>query len=210
MNPFNERMSDHSTWPVILTMYNIPTWLCQKRKYLFLTVLISGPRQPGIDIDVFLEPVMLEFERLWKFGEPMYDAFRHEDFTLRAILYVTINDHPVLFALYGQIKGKTGCLVYLDDTKWVWLDGSKEVVYIRNRRFLKKGHKYRNKLYLRFYGDIPEDDPPPERCHNGQHVFKMVKTIKIVYGKKNLDETIRDRSIPPIEGVPFKKQSIFF
>ena len=23
MNPFNERMSDHSTWPVILTMYNI-------------------------------------------------------------------------------------------------------------------------------------------------------------------------------------------
>jgi hypothetical protein len=58
MNPFNERMSDHSTWPVILTMYNIPTWLCQKRKYLFLTVLIYGPRQPGIDIDVFLEPVM--------------------------------------------------------------------------------------------------------------------------------------------------------
>ena len=24
MNPFNKRMSDHSTWPVILTMYNIP------------------------------------------------------------------------------------------------------------------------------------------------------------------------------------------
>jgi hypothetical protein len=76
MNPFNERMSDHNTWPVIMTMYNIPTWLCQKRKYLFLTVLISGPRQPGIDIDVFLEPVMQEFERLWKFGEPIYDAFR--------------------------------------------------------------------------------------------------------------------------------------
>ena len=25
MNPFNDRMSDHSAWPVILTMYNIPT-----------------------------------------------------------------------------------------------------------------------------------------------------------------------------------------
>jgi hypothetical protein len=68
-------MSDHNTWPVILTMYNIPTWLCQKRKYLFLTVLISSPQQPDIDIDVFLEPVMQEFERLWKFGELMYDAF---------------------------------------------------------------------------------------------------------------------------------------
>jgi hypothetical protein len=52
MNPFNERMSGHSTWPVILTMYNIPTWLYQKRKYLLLTILIQGPKQPGIDIDV--------------------------------------------------------------------------------------------------------------------------------------------------------------
>jgi hypothetical protein len=25
MNPFNERMSDHSTRPVLLTVYNIPT-----------------------------------------------------------------------------------------------------------------------------------------------------------------------------------------
>jgi hypothetical protein len=117
MNPFNERMTDHNTWPVILTMYNILTWLCQKRKYLFLTILVSGPKQPGIDIDVFLEPVMEEFKRLWRVGEPMYDAFRQEDFTLREIIFVTINDHPVLFAMSGQIKGKMRCLVYLDDTK---------------------------------------------------------------------------------------------
>jgi hypothetical protein len=64
MNPFNERMTDHSTWPVILTMYNLPTYLCQKRKYLLLTILISGLKQPGIDIDVFLEPLMQEMERL--------------------------------------------------------------------------------------------------------------------------------------------------
>jgi phage FluMu protein Com len=63
MNPFNERMTDHNTWPVILTMYNIPMWLCQKRKYLFLTVLVSGPKQLGIDIDLFLELVMQEFEK---------------------------------------------------------------------------------------------------------------------------------------------------
>ena len=74
MNPFNERMSDHNTWPVILTMYNIPTWLCQKRKYL-LTILIFGPKQLGINIDVFLEPLMQEMERLWRHGEPMYAAF---------------------------------------------------------------------------------------------------------------------------------------
>jgi hypothetical protein len=161
MNPFNERMSDHSTWPVILTMYNIPTYLCQKRKYLFLTVLVSGPQQPGFDMDVFLEPVMEEFKKLWRSGELMYDAFRNEAFTLRAIIFVTINDHPALYALSGQFKGKTRCLVCLDDTKWVYLDGSKKVVYIRNRRFLKEGHKYLSKLYLKYFGNIPEDEDRP-------------------------------------------------
>jgi hypothetical protein len=161
INPFNERMSDHSTWPVILTMYNILTWLCQKRKYLFLTILIFGPQQPGFDMDVFLEPVMEEFKKLWRTREPMYDAFRKKAFTLRAIIFVTINDHPALFALSGQFKGKTGCLVYLDDTKCVYLDGSKKTVYIRNRRFLKEGHRYRSKLYLKYFGDIPEDEERP-------------------------------------------------
>jgi hypothetical protein len=85
---------------------------------------------------------------------------------------VTINDHPTLFVLSGQFKGKTGCLVCLDDTKWVFLDGSKKVVYIRNRRFLKESHKYRSKLYLKYFGDIPEDeDRPPERRHDGQYVY---------------------------------------
>ena len=68
MNPFGERTSTHSTWPVILTMYNLPTWLCQKRKYLLLSILIQGPKHLGIDIDVFLEPLMQEMETLWKEG----------------------------------------------------------------------------------------------------------------------------------------------
>jgi hypothetical protein len=33
----------------------------------------------------------------------------------------------------------------------------------------------------------------------------MVKNIRIIFEKKKLDGTIRDRSTPPIEGVPFKK-----
>jgi hypothetical protein len=30
MNPFTERSSKHNTWPVILTIYNLPPWLMQK------------------------------------------------------------------------------------------------------------------------------------------------------------------------------------
>jgi hypothetical protein len=64
MNPFGENRTVHSTWPVILMMYNIPTWLCHKRKYLMLSILIQGPKQAVIDIDVFLEPLMEDMVKL--------------------------------------------------------------------------------------------------------------------------------------------------
>jgi hypothetical protein len=60
MNPFGELSSSHNTWQVILSIYNLPPWVCLKRRYLMLTMLISGPRQPSNDIDVLLEPVMEE------------------------------------------------------------------------------------------------------------------------------------------------------
>jgi hypothetical protein len=68
MNPFGENRTVHNTWPVILAMYNLPTWLCHKRKYLMLSILIQGPKQAGIDIDVFLEPLMEDMVKLWNEG----------------------------------------------------------------------------------------------------------------------------------------------
>ena len=84
---------------------------------------------------------MQEMESLWRYGEPMYDVFQKEDVICRAIIFITTNDYPVLFSLSGQIKGKMGCLVCLDGTTWVYLDASKKIVYLRNRRFLKTSHK---------------------------------------------------------------------
>ena len=50
MNLFGDLSSSHSTWPVILTVYNLPPYLCLKHRYLLLTMLISGPKQSVIDI----------------------------------------------------------------------------------------------------------------------------------------------------------------
>jgi len=109
MNPFGERRSNHSTWPVVMSMFNLPTWLCQKRKYLFLCILIQGPKHPGLDIDVFLEPLLEEMAKLWNHGIKMIDAFTQQEFTLRAMIFVTINDYQALFVLSGQTKGRTAC-----------------------------------------------------------------------------------------------------
>jgi hypothetical protein len=50
----------HSTWPITLCIYNLPPWLCIKRKFIMMPVVIQGPQQPGNDIDVYLRPLVDE------------------------------------------------------------------------------------------------------------------------------------------------------
>jgi len=65
-NPFGELSSGHSTWPVTLCMFNLPPWLCMKRKFIMMPALIQGPKQPGNDIDVYLRPLVDDLLQLWK------------------------------------------------------------------------------------------------------------------------------------------------
>ncbi|XP_004292210.1 PREDICTED: uncharacterized protein LOC101300028 [Fragaria vesca subsp. vesca] len=64
-NPSGMMSLSHSTWPVIITVYNLPPWLCMKKSYMMLSLLIPGPKTPGNDIDVYLEPLIDELKLLW-------------------------------------------------------------------------------------------------------------------------------------------------
>ncbi|KAK1645997.1 hypothetical protein QYE76_063802 [Lolium multiflorum] len=89
MNPFGEQSSSHSTWPVTLCIYNLPPWLCMKRKFIMMSVLIQGPKQPGNDIDVYLRPLVDELLQLWgRPGVRVWDEHKEEEFDLRALLFV--------------------------------------------------------------------------------------------------------------------------
>jgi hypothetical protein len=57
MNPFLNS-STHSTWPIVLTILNLPPWLCNKRKYIMMSGLILGPQQLGNDIDTYFRPLV--------------------------------------------------------------------------------------------------------------------------------------------------------
>jgi hypothetical protein len=176
MNLFGERTSTHNTWLVILSMYNLPTWLCQKRKYLLLSIVIQGPKHPGINIDVFVEPLMQEMETLWKEGIDIVDGFTRQTFNLRAIIFVTIHDYQALFVHLGQVKGRTRCMVCVDDTISSFLEGSRKVVYLGYRRFLVEGHRYRSKKFYNLFDGKPELHSAPVK-RDGHYVFKMVRTI---------------------------------
>jgi putative N-acetylmannosamine-6-phosphate epimerase len=69
-------------------------------------MLISGPKQPGNDIDVFLEPLMEDMKKLWEEGVDMMDASLKKKFTLKAIIFVTITNYPGFFCCRGRSKGR--------------------------------------------------------------------------------------------------------
>ena len=85
---------------------------------------------------------MEDMKVLWEDGVKMMDAYVKKEFTLKAIIFVTITDYHGLFALSGQIKGKSSCVICIDGTCYTYLNGSKKLVYMRHRRFLNKKQRY--------------------------------------------------------------------
>jgi hypothetical protein len=92
---------------------------------------------------------------LWEEGVKMMDVFVKKEFTLKAIIFITITDYPGLLSLSGQIKGKSGCVVCNDGTCYTYLTGSNKLVYMRHRRFLSKKHKYRHPSMNKFFAKRP-------------------------------------------------------
>ena len=61
-DPYGNMSSTHSTWPVSLIPYNLPSWMCMKRSSFKLSLLISDPTSPENDIDVYLQPLVEELK----------------------------------------------------------------------------------------------------------------------------------------------------
>ncbi|XP_071699112.1 uncharacterized protein [Rutidosis leptorrhynchoides] len=182
INPFGDLSSRHSTWPVLLCIYNLPPWLCMKRKYIMMSLLIQGPKQPGNDIDVYLQPLVDEMIELWSTGIHVYDAYKKEYFQLRAMLFCTINDFPAYGNLSGySTKGKKACPICEENTHSIWLTNCKKPAFMGHRRELAENHPYRKKADL-FDGTI-EDRKLPAPL-DGETTLSKVANIKVVLGKK--------------------------
>ncbi|XP_071718785.1 uncharacterized protein [Rutidosis leptorrhynchoides] len=198
INPFEDLSSRHSMWPVLLCIYNLPPWLCMKRKYIMMSLLIQGPKQPGNDIDVYLQQLVDDMIELWTTGIHVYDAYKKEYFQLRAMLFCTINDFPAYGNLSGySTKGKKACPVYEENTHSIWLTNCKKPVFMGHRRELAENHLYSKKSDL-FDGIIEDRKLPPPL--DRETTLSKVANINVVLGKKGFG---------PPKGI-WKKKSIFW
>ncbi|GJS09771.1 hypothetical protein Tco_0366567 [Tanacetum coccineum] len=140
INPFKSLSSRHSTWPVLLCIYNLPPWLCMKQKYIMMSLLIQGPKQPGNDIDVYLRPLIEDMKDSWETGVDIYDAYKKERFQLFAMIYYTIHDFPTYGNLSGYCtKGEKTCPVCEKGTHSQWLTNCRKTIYMGYRRKIKDG-----------------------------------------------------------------------
>ena len=114
-----------------------------------ITLLIPGPQQPGNSIDVYLEPLIEDLNKLWSIGEATYDLFSKSVFTLKAMLLWTTSDFPAYGNLAGcKVRGKMGCHVCGKDTDSMWMKFCRKHVYMSHRKGLPPIHRYRVKTTL--------------------------------------------------------------
>jgi hypothetical protein len=155
-NPFGNMSSQYSMWPVLLTPLNLPPWECVNPSNCFMALLIPGPKCPGKNFDVFLEPLIEELMELWK-GVSTYDACTRKKFNLRAAVLWCIHDYPALSTLSGRTtKGYYACIHCDKNPLSRKIRG--KICYIGHRCYLPKTHEWRKSLA--FDGRVEKRDKP--------------------------------------------------
>ncbi|KAK1642273.1 hypothetical protein QYE76_060078 [Lolium multiflorum] len=217
LNPFGNQSSKHSTWPVFVWMYNLPPWLCLKKKYIHMSMLIQGPTQPGSDINLYLELLKEELVTLWEEGTETWDAYGQETFRMKAALLTTVQDYLGYGYIACQVcHGHKACVRCMEKTPFLQLGkdpGSSKTVYMRHRMWLPKNDPWRKRGDL-FNGKDEVEGPPPRR--SGEEIDTLLKNWKdcppagkIKIQKRKKGDKRKKKEPGPLLGV-WKRRSVFW
>ncbi|CAN6569387.1 unnamed protein product [Malus baccata var. baccata] len=211
-NPFGKMRNDHSTWPMVLSVYNLPPWMCMKQPNLLLSLLIPGPRSPGKEIDVYMRPLIDELNELWEVGTPTYDAYSNQSFMMKAAVLWTISDFPAYGMLSGwSTHGYKACPHCMHDKESIYLPASRKICYMRHRRFLEYNHRFRRQTTA-FNGRREHRSAP--RQWTGLQCLEELCTLRFTFGKLKKNASVgqrRKRTSSSTSGnSQWKKKSIFY
>ncbi|XP_074347167.1 uncharacterized protein LOC141686000 [Apium graveolens] len=162
---------------------------------------VSGPQEPGNNIDVFLQPLIDDLKKIWKEGEPdVYDAHTKSSFTLRAILMWIIKYFPAYWNLSGCVnKGYMCCPVCGDSTVAKYLPYTNKMCFQGHRRYLPRNHPNRRKKTA-FNGE--QELGKARQILSGEEVLRQQEQIKFAFG----NVVKKSKKIDCL----WKKKSVFF
>ena len=156
---------------------SLPPAICMKDENIFLSLLIPGPKHPGNNLNVFLQPLVDEFKQAWSRVDT-YDSSLKQNFNLRVSYLYSIHDAPALGMFAGwSTHGGLACQECMASVDTTWLpNGHKYSWFDCHRRFLPPDHPFRNKKNAFRKGTVVHDIPP--RQLTGEEVQAYMNDAK--------------------------------
>ena len=146
-----------------------------KKRYIHLSMVIQGPKQPGNDLSLYIRLLKDELETLWA-GVRTWDAATEDYFLLRVALLTTVQDYLGYGYIACQVcHGHGGCVKCMDETTWKQLQkdpGYSKTVYPGHRRWLTNMKDPWRKARELFDGKDEIRGPPPKR--SGEDIRKLL------------------------------------
>ena len=134
----------YSMWLVLVTIYNLPPWTCTDQSNCLLTLLTLGTKSPRKDFDLFMRPLIRDFQELWKgFMTPDILASKPEDakFPMHATVLLCTHDFLALGTMSCRVTTIYNACVHCE-TKQVTVRLQNKTGCLGHRVFLPQGHKF--------------------------------------------------------------------
>ena len=165
-----------------------------------MSLLISGPKGPGNDIDVYLRPLIDELKILWESGVDTYDVSKSQNFQMKAAVMWTVNDFPAYANLSGwSTKENLTCPCYTKETSYRRLKTGSKLCYMGHRRFLLEDQLWWDQK-MQFDRKINERATPKRQ--EGDEVLNELDGLRLItFGKAGKKQVIAGFG---------KKHNIFF
>ena len=66
-----------------------------KKQYMFLSLLVPGPKSPKGNFDIYMQPLIEVLKQLWNDGAQTYDVSKKQNF----VMIWMVSDFPI----YGML-----------------------------------------------------------------------------------------------------------
>jgi hypothetical protein len=157
--------------------YNLPPNICLKQGFIYLALVIPGPKEPKKQMNVFMQPLFEELKKLWPRVDA-YDSHLKCRFNLCIPYLWSIHDYLAYGKFVGWcVHGHLNCPVRMEDSDAFKLEHGRKVSFFDcHRRFLPLNHPFRSDRWSFLKGKTVRTGPPKRKL--GADIMKMLDDPK--------------------------------